>query len=339
LSSPELDINARDTTGATALSYAAMTGDLDLLRILALSNADVNSSCQDGATPLHFAVLNQHLDMTQFLLNQGANPLSVRSDNKTPIDIAPPVLKDLLEGRYTSHTHPYTIDFIDSSYCPHLGSCVIGMAMCPGRRNHRNWDRDLILDIEVLKKHGVELVITLMKYEELDRMKLSHLTEEIRKSHIESIHFPITDKWLPDSIDEFCKIVNQVVGFIKEGKRLLVHCNGGKGRTGLLVVGCLIKLGLSQNEATEIIRKVRPGMLRNPAQQVYLMWIDAKLRGLQEPKKTSVIDTIGNFFFASDHTNQGDNGSVPDSNNNQSGRSGLSSLLPDFPWMPASNYK
>jgi len=310
-----------------------MKDDLGLLRALVRARADVNSACHDGGTPLHFAVLNQQLEMTSFLLREGANPFAERLDKKTPIDLATPVLKDLLEGRYTSHTHPYTINFIDSSHCSLLGACTIGMAMCPGRQNHRNWSRDLIMDIQVLKNHGVELVITLMKHEELDRMQLTNLIAAIKENGMESIHFPITDKWLPDSIDQFCEIVNHVVGFIKAGRRMVVHCNGGKGRTGLLVVGCLIKLGLSQNEATEIIRTVRPGMLRNPAQQVYLMWIDAKLRGVSaEPvKKTSVIDSIGNFFFPSDQINEDE-----DNADSPAGSNFILSLLPDLPWMPSS---
>jgi len=67
---------------------------------------------------------------------------------------------------------------------------------------------------------------------------------------------------------------------------MLVHCNGGKGRTGLLIVACLKHLGISQTDATNKIRKARPGMLHNPAQQAYLMWVEKKLKG-QEITDTS----------------------------------------------------
>jgi len=319
-----IDLNLRDNTGASAAIYAAMKGDMETLRILVTENADIHLPCMNGNTLLHYAVMNQHMEMTNFLLKRGANPLAEGSDNKTPLDLSHDTpLKDLIEGRYTSHTHPYRIDFIDSAICPILGPCVIGMGMCPGRQFHHNWNRDLIMDVQVLKQHNIQLVITLMRHEELTRMRLSDLTKVIKDNGMDSIHFPITDKWLPDSIDEFCEIVNQVVIFIKEGKRMLVHCNGGKGRTGLLIVGCLIKLGLNQYEATEIIRSVRPGMLRNPAQQVYLMWIDAKLRSEDQPnRRLSVLDTLGSFFWADQTVPQ----EPPNNQNRQS------NVLPELPF-------
>jgi len=58
----------------------------------------------------------------------------------------------------------------------------------------------------------------------------------------------------------------------------------------LLVVACLIQLGLSQSDATNKIRKVRPGMLHNPAQQMYLMLVDKKLKGLDIGKEFPIMD-------------------------------------------------
>jgi len=143
------------------------------------------------------------------------------------------------------------------------------------------------MDLEVLVSHGIEVVITLMTTSELNKMKLQHnLPIAVRKLGMEYIHFSITDKWLPNSVDGFVKIVHEVVEQIQLGKKMLVHCNGGKGRTGLLIVACLKHLGISQTDATNKIRKARPGMLHNPAQQAYLMWVEKKLKG-QEITDTS----------------------------------------------------
>jgi len=82
-----------------------------------------------------------------------------------------------------------------------------------------------------------------------------------------------------------------------------VHCNGGKGRTGLVVVSCLVMLGtlifsltlcsnvnrllmvipyfvgLDPSEATDVVRASRPGMLYNPAQILYVRALKAYLTG------------------------------------------------------------
>lgn len=50
---------------------------------------------------------------------------------------------------------------------------------------------------------------------------------------IQSIHYPIHDKWIPSEMIDFIACVTRVVAEIQLGRIILVHCNGGKGRTGL----------------------------------------------------------------------------------------------------------
>jgi len=60
----------------------------------------------------------------------------------------------------------------------------------------------------------------------------------------------------------------------------------------LLVVACLIQLGMTQTDATNKIRKVRPGMLQNPAQQMYLVLVEKKLKGLDIEKDIPNMDSL-----------------------------------------------
>jgi protein-tyrosine phosphatase len=52
---------------------------------------------------------------------------------------------------------------------------------------------------------------------------------------MESIHFPIIDKWIPDDLLAMIKCVLEMVSQVKRQRIMLVHCNGGKGRTGMLL--------------------------------------------------------------------------------------------------------
>ena len=56
-------------------------------------------------------------------------------------------------------------------------------------------------------------------------------------------------------------------------KVVLVHCFGGKGRTGLLVVAILLAAGATLPEAVFAIRKSRKGTIMNPLQLLYLQWV------------------------------------------------------------------
>jgi len=67
-------------------------------------------------------------------------------------------------------------------------------------------------------------------------------------------------------MDDLIRLVEQVVERIREDKVIVVHCNGGKGRTGLVVVATLCALGMSVDDAVKATRAARPGMIQNPAQ-------------------------------------------------------------------------
>ena len=51
---------------------------------------------------------------------------------------------------------------------------------------------------------------------------------------------------------KFHQLIIEMVELLKQDKRILVHCNGGKGRTATVVVSCLIFLGLSVQEVNHL---------------------------------------------------------------------------------------
>ena len=65
-----------------------------------------------------------------------------------------------------------------------------------------------------------------------------------------------------------------VIKSLKKGK-VLVHCQGGTGRTGTMAAAYWIKKGLSANEAIRKIRKSRPGAIEMPEQEESLFDLEA----------------------------------------------------------------
>jgi len=171
-----------------------------------------------------------------------------------------------LEDRFTAITHPFKIDFVEH---PVLKSSKIGMSMCPGR-NKKNWRRDLEADLSVIVAKKVQCIVSLVRQEEFDSMGIPHFHTRCHDLGIETIHFPIVDKWIPSSMDELVDTVRKTVVRVNEGKIILVHCNGGKGRTGLIVSAVLVTLGMEPHDAVQVCRDARSGMIKNPAQLLYL---------------------------------------------------------------------
>ena len=87
---------------------------------------------------------------------------------------------------------------------------------------------------------------------------------------MESIHFPIKDKWIPNSMDGLIALVDTLIQRLKDGKTVVVHCNGGKGRSATVAVAVLVGLGKKVQDSIDVVRKARPGTIRNPLQIIYV---------------------------------------------------------------------
>ena len=150
----------------------------------------------------------------------------------------------------------------------------IGMSVLPGRcRGHvkRNVDGDL----DRVKSHfSIDTIISLMPEEQLAEMKVSNLKKSVGDHGMVSIMSGWRDKWVPDysSLDFTVALVHQAIDRIRRGDSILIHCMGGKGRTGLLATCILINLGYTLPESIAIIRRARRGCIHNPLQLYYLNW-------------------------------------------------------------------
>eukprot|EP00029_Vermamoeba_vermiformis_P010071 TRINITY_DN5229_c0_g1_i1.p1 TRINITY_DN5229_c0_g1~~TRINITY_DN5229_c0_g1_i1.p1 ORF type:complete len:724 (-),score=146.18 TRINITY_DN5229_c0_g1_i1:264-2435(-) len=296
LQHPKIDVNIIDSSGNTPLIFAASSGNLTMVSLLINRGASIQSSTMNGTTPLHAACQEGHYKIVQFLLDLGAQvnvrdnfgdtPLhfAAKANNKdivaalqragavmnlanrqgrTPADLTTSMdVRWILTGMKTSESNPLVVDFVDNMV---LKNSRIGMCMCPGRskKDHR---RNLESDVNVLLRHNAQVLVTLVKEAELDSIGIPNMITIVKGSGIESIWLPIRDKWIPSSMDDLIRLVEQIIERIRDGKVIVVHCNGGKGRTGLVVVATLCGLGMSVDDAVKATRAARPGMIQNPAQ-------------------------------------------------------------------------
>jgi ankyrin repeat protein len=82
-------VDVRSGGGATALHFAAFTGQLDVVeRLLSVQGADVDDMNFTGGTPLRAAAANGHADVVRRLLAVGANPAPVDDFDRRPVDDA-----------------------------------------------------------------------------------------------------------------------------------------------------------------------------------------------------------------------------------------------------------
>lgn len=296
---PRIEVDAKDKKGRTPLSVAARAGLNSVVDMLLRNRANPNLSTNVMRTPLHYACLSGYVGVVVLLLDGGAwleaydksgfraIHFAAHANNfevvqvlhsyhcqltcesftgRTPYTLTTSInIRWLIEGRWTSYSHPYSIDKIHHA---NLGAALLGLGMCPGRQSG-NWRRSLDLDLRVIQSEHISVILCCFSTQELEELE-SPLFPKYKEAGLEVIHFPITDKWVPSDTDAFIGVIDTLCSRMALGQSILIHCEGGKGRTGLVAVCLLLALEVQLSEAMDIVQNIRQGMLQNPVQIIYV---------------------------------------------------------------------
>lgn len=150
----------------------------------------------------------------------------------------------------------------------------VAMSACPGRL--KGPSGGLAQDLRSAREQGVDTIVCLVPPADLPRVTGSSADAYEQQAQqaglrvLAGLHW--RDKWIPGTPGDLRPLacaVHRILCEIKAGRNVLVHCAGGKGRTGLVLACMLIACGSSLHGALRIMRRARPGMLRNPLQLLH----------------------------------------------------------------------
>jgi protein-tyrosine phosphatase len=155
----------------------------------------------------------------------------------------------------TSTSDPLRIDWLKA---PASG---VGMTFAPGMKSSSStgppWDRDLDADLHALVVEAAGVLVCLLEDHELRRYQIVDLVERADAHGLEVLRLPIRDTSVPDDLPSVDALLDQVEARVRGGKRVVVHCRGGLGRTGV-IAGCwLVRQGVSAADALAMLREVR----------------------------------------------------------------------------------
>ena len=140
----------------------------------------------------------------------------------------------------------------------------VAITPMPGRTRHyqADWER--------LTAWAPALVLTMTTQAELDRKGAGTLGTDLANAGIAWLHLPVADFGVPDDLD-WPAVRDQTLGVLEQGKRVLVHCFGGCGRSGMMVLRLMIAAGETPDVALARLRSVRPCAVETDEQMAWAL--------------------------------------------------------------------
>ena len=182
----------------------------------------------------------------------------------------------------TSLSHPLRIDEVA---VPGTGGTV-GMTLCPGKIQQDGltgaWARDLGRDLDAIEAWGATMVVTLMQPHELEAFRVADLPRAAA-GRMKHLLLPIPDGGVPDGRWETAweQTGPGIRETLRRGEKVLVHCLGGLGRTGLVAARLLVEFGMAPGKAIRAVRAARPGTIETQQQEAYVLALSARVQPSQ----------------------------------------------------------
>ena len=132
-----------------------------------------------------------------------------------------------------------------------LAGGTLAIAPMPGRTRHYYTDWLHLLEWRP------DLVISMTAQSELDRKGAGTLGTDLQNEGIGWVHFPVPDMGVPLD-DRWSEARVRALGTLAQGGKVLVHCFGGCGRSGMVCLRLMIAAGEPPEAALDRLRRARP---------------------------------------------------------------------------------
>jgi protein-tyrosine phosphatase len=113
-------------------------------------------------------------------------------------------------------------------------------------------------EVIALSREGVDVLVSMLTEEESRDLGLESESESCKAAAITFINIPIADRSVPpDRGDKFLQAVDRLAQLVREGRFVAVHCPASIGRSSVLAVAVLARLGWETHEAFDAVESAR----------------------------------------------------------------------------------
>lgn len=134
-----------------------------------------------------------------------------------------------------------------------VGNGFVALSPAPGRGSYQH-------DVAAIARWGADMVLTMTTLAELRRLGAEHLPDDLDALGVVWRHLPIEDFGAPsgDTATKWPKVEAEALDVISNGGKVLVHCFGGCGRSGMAALRLMVASGEAGEDALRRLRVVRP---------------------------------------------------------------------------------
>ena len=143
-----------------------------------------------------------------------------------------------------------------------VGGGILAISPLPGRGG------DYADDLEHIREWAPAFVVSLVSRVELIEAGVEHLGTHLQERGARWMHLPSPDYGIPEGTtkEKWPQASHVLLDTLKGGGRVLVHCKGGCGRSGMIALRLMIEAGEAPQPALERLRAVRPCAIETDAQ-------------------------------------------------------------------------
>ena len=126
-------------------------------------------------------------------------------------------------------------------------------------------------DMAVLLEWAPDLVLSMTEMDEMVQLGAGGLGEALEQVGIAWLHLPIRDFGAPPvEVQAVWPAVSaQARAILAGGGKVLAHCRGGCGRSGMVLLRLMIELGEDSKGALERLRIARPCAVETDEQRLW----------------------------------------------------------------------
>jgi protein-tyrosine phosphatase len=146
-----------------------------------------------------------------------------------------------------------------------VGGGTLALCPMPGR------DGVYAADLAELLAFAPALVLSMTPADEMVAGGAADLPADLAAAGIDWVHLPVADFGVPGAMTAalWPKVSARARAVLAGGGRVLVHCHGGCGRSGMAVLRLMVEAGEAPGPALARLRAARPCAVETGAQEAW----------------------------------------------------------------------